>query len=359
MLYNPRQTNRNSALDRSEVFIMKKPFGVRSDGIQTYVYTITGGGLTAQICDHGATITRLWVPDKEGNLADVILGFDTPDEYTASDTHTGAVVGRSCNRTRNGRFTLEGKTYQLDLNDGNHSLHGGFDPYKNRMWQVVRVETNAITLELHSPDGDQGFPGNATIRVTYTLEAPATLRVTYDAICDKDTVFNLTNHSLFNMAGHDKPEKAMGQILILPARHFTVSDGEYIPTGEVRSVEGTPMDFRAPKPIGRDINADYECIRLQAGYDHNFEIFTDPGAILTDPESGRTMAITTDCPGVHFYAGNFLNDVPGKDGVVYTHRGGVALETQFYPDAVNHPEWASPVVKAGVPYHSETKYKFS
>ena len=145
----------------------------------------------------------------------------------------------------------------------------------------------------------------------------------------------------------------------MPARFFTVADEESIPTGENRSVEGTPMDFRTPKPIGQDINADYEPLHLQKGYDHNCEMFTDPGIILTDPDSGRTMSITTDCPGVHFYAGNYLNGPVGKDGVIYTYRGGVALETQFYPDAVNHPEWPSPVVKAGKPYHSETKYRFN
>lgn len=337
---------------------MKKLFGIRSDGRQAYSYTITGGGLTAEISDHGATILRLWVPDKAGNLADVIVGFDTTDEYDVSTTHTGAVVGRCCNRIKHGRFTLNGRQYQLDINNGSNSLHGGFNPYKNRLWDVVRHEESSIVFALHSPDGDQGFPGNADIRVTYTLESPGTLRVTYDAVSDQDTVFNLTNHAIFNMAGHDKPEKAMEQLLSMPARFFTVSDAESIPTGENRSVEGTPMDFRTPKPIGRDIGEDYEPLRLQRGYDHNFEVFTDPCAILTDPESGRTMAISTDCPGLHFYSGNYL-ECSGKDGVSYCHRGGIALETQFYPDAVNHPEWIQPFTKAGVPYHSETKYRFS
>lgn len=337
---------------------MKKLFGIRSDGRQAHSYTITGGGLKAEISDHGATILRLWVPDKAGNLADVIVGFDTTDEYDVSTTHTGAVVGRCCNRIKHGRFTLNGRQYQLDINNGSNSLHGGFNPYKNRLWNVVRHEENSIVFALHSPDGDQGFPGNADIRVTYTLESPGTLRVTYDAVCDQDTVFNLTNHAIFNMAGHDKPEKAMDQLLSMPARFFTVSDAESIPTGENRSVEGTPMDFRTPKPIGRDICEDYEPLQLQRGYDHNFEVFTDPCAILTDPESGRTMAISTDCPGLHFYSGNYL-ECPGKDGVSYCHRGGIALETQFYPDAVNHPEWIQPFTKAGVPYHSETKYRFN
>ena len=338
---------------------MKKLFGIRSDGRQAHSYTITGGGLTAEISDHGATILRLWVPDKAGNLADVVLGFNTTDDYDHSTTHACAVVGRNCNRIRKGQFTLNGKTYQLDINNGNNNLHGGFDPYKNRLWTVVRHEENSIVFGLHSPDGDQGFPGNADIRVTYTLEAPGTLRITFDAVCDQDTVFNMTNHAFFNMAGHDKPEKALDQLLTMPARFFTVSNEESVPTGELRPVDGTPMDFRTPKPIGQDIGADYEPLHLQNGYDHNFEVFTDPCAILTDPESGRTLSISTDCPGLHLYVGNYLACDPGKDGVAYCRRGGIALEPQFYPDAVNHPEWRQPFTTAGTPYHRETIYRFS
>ena len=168
----------------------------------------------------------------------------------------------------------------------------------------------------------------------------------------------MTNHSYFNLAGHEKGEKAMAQTLMMPARVFTVSDDQSIPTGELRSVEGSPMDFRIPKPIGRDINEDYEPLKLQHGYDHNFEVFCNPCAILTDPESGRSMSVVTDCPGVQLYTANFLNET-GKDGVVYGKRHGICLETQYYPDAVNHPQWAQPFVKAGEPYHSETKFIFS
>ena len=202
---------------------MKKLFGIRSDGQEAYCYTINGGGLTAEISDHGATILRLWVPDKNGNLADVILGFDTPDAYDVSDTHTGAVVGRCCNRIHRGQFTLNGKTYQLDINNGNNSLHGGFDPYKNRLWKVIRHEKSSIVLELHSPDGDQGFPGNATIRVTYSLDQHHALCIAYDAVSDKDTVFNLTNHSYFNLAGHEKPG-VLDQVLTIPGRFFCPDD---------------------------------------------------------------------------------------------------------------------------------------
>jgi len=338
---------------------MKKPFGIRKDGQQTWLYTITGGALTAEISDHGATLVKLFVPDARGNVADVVLGFDTPDEYTESGAFFGATVGRNANRVGGATFKIGDKVCKLDANDnGVNTCHSGFSPYKDRLWQVVSHEKDSIRFRLESPNGDQGFPGNAVIDVTYTLEADNTLSICYDAVCDSDTVFNMTNHSYFNLAGHDKPEKAMSQTLCMPARFFTPDDPLSIPTGELRSVEGTPMDFREPKTIGRDICQDYDALNLQMGYDHNWEVFCNPCATLCDPESGRTMTVSTDCPGMQFYSGNFLKGEIGKDGVSYIHRGGIALETQFFPDSVNHPEWKQPFVKAGEPYHSITKYRF-
>jgi aldose 1-epimerase len=195
------------------------------------------------------------------------------------------------------------------------------------------------------------------IRVTYTLEHSGGLRITYDAVCDRDTVFNLTNHSYFNLAGHDRWEEAMKQTLMLPSRFFNPDDEENIPTGELRSVVGTPMDFRSPKPLGRDIGADYEPLKLQGGYDHNFEVFCNPCAILKHEASGRTMAVYTDCPGVQLYTANFTNDT-GKDGAGYPKRSSVCLETQYYPNSLNHPEWPQPITPAGQPYHSERVYRF-
>ena len=339
---------------------MKKAFGTLPGGQTAYTYTISLGKFSAEICDYGASLVRLYVPDKDGNLSDVVLGYSDVNGYANSTTYFGATVGRNANRIGGAAFALNGKVYPLDPNDNDkNTLHSGFRPYKNRLWQVAWQEENSICLRLDSPDGDQGFPGNAQIRVTYTLESGNTLCIAYDAVCDKDTVFNMTNHSYFNLAGHDRPEEAMKQILSAPARHFTVTHAEAIPTGELRDVAGTPMDFRTPKPIGRDINEDYEPLQLLGGYDHNFEVFTSPCAILSHPESGRTMAVITDCCGFQFYAGNFLDNEPGKDGVIYPHRSGVCLETQFYPDAVHNPQWKQPITKAGVPYHSETRYKFS
>ncbi len=339
---------------------MKKEFGTLASGEQAFLYTISCGQIRAVISDLGATIVKLFVPDRKGNTADVVLGFDQPADYIASGTYFGAVVGRNANRVGGARFTMNGKEYILDANDnGAHNLHSGFDPFKNRIWKVERHDTDSIRMSLSSPDGDQGFPGNAEIHVTYTLNDQGCLHIVYDAVCDKDTVFNMTNHAYFNLAGHDHPEKAMDMILSMPARFFNPDDADSIPTGELRSVEGTPFDFREPKAIGRDINEDYDALNLQGGYDHNFEVFTAPCAILSDKESGRSMAVITDCKGVQFYSGNFLKGETGKDGVSYTHRGGICLETQFYPDSVNHPEWPQPFTKAGERYHSETVYRFS
>lgn len=337
---------------------MQKEFGRLPDGSTAYLYTIRSGKLEAHISDLGATIQRLYVPDANGALSDVVLGFDNPTDYIKSGTFFGAVVGRNCNRTEEGRFTLNGKTYQMGVNDGKNNLHSGPDYFKNRLWTVESISANAITLFLESPDGDQGFPGNAKLRVTYTLQND-TLTVTYDAICDQDTVFNLTNHSYFNLSGHEKPEKAMDMLLSMSARFFTAADNQSIPTGECRPVDGTPMDFHRAKPIGRDINEEYDALIFQKGYDHNFDAAINPCAILTDPESGRSMTVVTDCPGLQFYSGNFLQGEIGKDGVSYTHRGGICLETQYFPNSLNQPEWPQPITKAGQPYHSETKFIFT
>ena len=338
---------------------MKEKFGVLPNGETASLYTIRSGKITAVFSDLGATLVKLFVPDRNGKVADVVLGFDDPQAYCESGTFFGAVVGRNANRIARGAFTLNGKQYKLDINNGKNNLHSGFDFFKNRIWNVLETEEDAIIFGLESPNGDQGFPGKADIRVKYTLEQGNTLRVAYTAISDQDTVFNFTNHSYFNLAGHDKPEKAMSQILTMPARFFTPSDEESIPIGEKRSVEGTAMDFRAPKPIGRDIDLPEEPMIFQGGYDHNFEVFANPCAILSDPQSGRTMAVSTDCPGLQLYSGNFLEGETGKGGVSYCHRGGVCLETQFYPNALNYPQWPQPVTPAGEKYSSETVFVFS
>lgn len=336
---------------------MKEFFGALPNGEKTFLYTISCGGVTAAVSDYGATLVRLLVPDAHGKCDDVVLGYDDCEGYRQGTCFLGAVVGRSANRIRSAAFELEGTKYAMTPNEGANNLHSGPDCYHTRLWTVKKLEANSITLQLFSPDGDQGFPGSATILVTYRLDSDGGLHIVYDAVSDKDTVFNLTNHSYFNLAGQEHQAEAMEQFLSMPARFFTPADKESIPTGELRSVEGTPMDFRAPKAIGRDIGEDYECLKLQGGYDHNWEVFCNPCATLSHPGSGRSMSVYTDCPGVQFYAGNFLSG-SGKGGVPYARRSGICLETQFYPDSIHHPQWAQPVVKAGTPYHSETVYRF-
>ncbi len=336
---------------------MQKKFGTLPGGEEVTIYTLKRGKLTAQVTDLGATLVSLWVPDREGKLSDVVLGFDDIHSYIRSTAFLGATVGRNANRVGGATFLLNGVRIRMDCNENKNNLHSGFSFYKDRLWQVAHRDESSITFLLVSPRGDQGFPGNAQIRVTYALEAEDTLAIRYWALCDQDTVFNMTNHSYFNLAGQERQELAMGQILSMPARFFTVADAQSIPTGENRSVVGTPMDFRTPKPLGQDIGCDYEPLRLQGGIDHNFEVFCNPCATLYDPVSGRAMAVSTDCPGIQVYSGNFTDEI-GKGGIHYQPRCAVALETQYYPDSMNHPDWPQPITKAGQAYESETKYRF-
>lgn len=336
-----------------------KPFGVIQSGEQAQLYTIRCGELEASITDFGATLVSLLVPDKAGCVADVVLGFDNAASYQACDEFLGATVGRNANRIAGASFSLNDATYVLEANNNGNNLHSGSNSYAFRMWNVLEHTENSLSLFLESPNADQGFPGKAKIRVTYALENPGTMRITYDAVCDEDTVFNMTNHTYFNLAGHENGDRALDQILSMSARVFAVADDQCLPTGELRSVEGTPMDFRVPKALRQDIHAAYETLQLQGGYDHNYEVFCNPCAILADPVSGRTMSVETDCPGIQLYTANFLNVDAGKNNTPYGKYSGVCLETQYYPDAVHHPEWAQPVVKAGEQYHSETKYIFA
>ena len=337
---------------------MKKAFGTLPNGQQATLYTISAGGITARVTDYGATLVSLLVPDKEGNVADVVLGYDDVNAYATSEGYLGSTVGRNCNRVGNASFPIGEKVYHMTPNEGPHNLHSGPSGYSHRLWELEYHRENAVSFRLESPHMDQGFPGNAVIRVTYSIDSLLhQLNIAYDAMSDRETVMNLTNHSYFNLAGHQNTSLAMDQELILPARHFTPDDAENIPTGEKRPVDGTPMDFRAPKAIGRDIDLEYDALRLQGGYDHNYEVFTSPCAVLRDPTSGRTMQVYTDRPGIQFYSGNYLNN-PGKEGVFYPKRSGVCLETQYYPDSLNKPDWEKPILPANTPMHSTTSLRF-
>lgn len=336
---------------------MKTFFGKTAGGESAELYAISCGQVSASVTNYGASLVSLLCPDKDGNISDVVLGYDDAAGYETGTSFLGATVGRNANRLKDSSFCLNGREYHLTPNEGCNNLHSGPDVFRTRLWDTVQESESSVTFRLLSPAGDQGFPGNADIRVTYSLAADGGLHIAYDAVCDEDTVFNLTNHAYFNLAGHENTGNAMQQTLMIPGRHFCPDDAANIPTGECRAVVGSVMDFRNPKAIGADIDADYEPLRLQGGFDHNWEVFCNPCAILSDPESGREMAVYTDCPGVQFYSGNFLQE-NGKGGVYYGKRTGVALETQFYPDALHKPGWKQPITPKGQHYRSETVYRF-
>jgi len=340
-----------------------RDFGTGRNGEVATLYTFENkNGMIMEVTDFGATLYSLIVPDRDGNPVDVNLGYDNPQGYMGpSGTGFGATIGRNGNRIANATFTLNGKTYELDKNNNGNNLHSGLDYYHHRMWSVKETTERSITLSLHSPDGDQGFPGTLDVDVTYTLTEENELRIDYNGIVDADTVVNMTNHSYFNLNGH-----ASGNILAhelwVDADAFTATDANLIPTGEIVSVEGTPMDFRTKKPVGRDIDADYEATKFGGGYDHNW-CLNNNGKFakvieISSELSGITMEVYTDLPGVQIYAGNFLCDELGKNGIVYKHRQGICFETQVYPDAVNHENFPSPVCKAGERYKTTTVYKF-
>ena len=333
----------------------KFPFGALADGTAVTAFRISRGAMSAVLLDYGATLQSLVVPGRTGAV-DVVLGYESAGEYERREGNTGGTVGRYANRIGGGEFELNGRRYVLARNSGPNHLHGGLRGFDRRMWSA-EAGADHVRFSRLSPDGEEGYPGNLHVAVTYTLTERG-LRIAYDAVSDADTVISLTNHSYFNLAGHDQTGRAMEQLLTIPGRFFNPDDAENIPTGELRSVAGTPMDFRAPKPIGQDIGADYEPLKLQGGYDHNWEVFCNPCATLSDPVSGRSMSVCTDCPGIQLYAGNFLDET-GKGGVHYGKRSGVALETQFYPDSLHHPGWPQPITRAGETYRSETVYRFS
>lgn len=330
---------------------MPQNFGTLPDGTAVTLYTISNGEITAKVADLGATLVSLTVPDRHGNIDDVVLGFDDCMGYYKSFAFFGAIVGRNANRIRGGQFTLNGETIRLTPFERGNNLHSGLDFFHRRMWQVESHTGHSITLRLDSPQGDQGFPGNARIWVSYTLNNNA-LAIQYRMVSDRDTVCNMTNHSYFNLAGHHLPELAMNQILQMDATHYTPSDRYLIPFGELVSVEGTAMDFRTPKPLNTHLSLFFK------GYDHNFEVKGTPCATLYDAHSGRRMEVSTDCPGLQLYTANGTKAI-GKGGIRYGNHCGVCLETQFYPDSVNHPQWPQPFIRANVPYESQTTFRFS
>lgn len=338
-------------------------FGVTSKGEEARLFTLSNSsGMEISVTDYGAALVQVIVPDRDGKPVDVVCGYDEAAAYEEGDLFFGATVGRIANRIGKAAFTLNGKTYELEKNDnGKNNLHSGMDFYKNRLWIVKEMTENSVKFGLESPDGDQGYPGAVSIEVTYTLEEDHAVRISYLAVPEEDTIINMTNHSYFNLDGHAAGD-VLEQEVWLDADAYTRADEESIPTGEILPVEGTPMDFRTKKPLGRDIEEDYEALNFGGGYDHNWVLNNEGSfakvAEMSSKESGIVMEVYTDLPGIQIYSGNFIDEVKGKGGVVYHKRQACCFETQYFPDAVNKDNFKSPVCRKGETYQTVTMYKF-
>ncbi|WP_062731866.1 aldose epimerase family protein [Sphingobium abikonense] len=342
------------------------------DGAAIETLTLTNGrGVTAKILTYGATLQSLMAPGKDGQIADVLLGYDDAKDYADHPNYFGVTVGRYANRIAGGKFSLDGTSYQLPVNDNDvNSLHGGGKGFDKQVWKVVSIKsgpTAKAVLALTSPDGDAGYPGKLDVTVTYTLDENGNLGIAFDAKTDKPTIVNMTNHAIFNLAGEGSPEGALGHVLTIPAKAFTPVDANLIPTGELKPVDGSVFDFRTARRVadgirdGRD-----QQIVYGRGYDHNWAL--DKGATRTpelaarleDPVSGRVLEVLTTEPGVQFYAGNFLDGtLVGKGGHLYRMGDGIALEPQKFPDAPNKPAFLSARVDPGKPYHHQMIYRLS
>ena len=340
---------------------MKKDFGTTSKGEKTTLYIMkNGNGMEVHVTDYGATLTSILVPDKNGKPVNVTLGYDDAAGYEAGTCFFGASVGRIANRIGGAKFTLNGKTYELAKNDNDNNLHSGLDFWTKRMWQVKEADDAHVIFVLNSPDMDQGYPGALTVEITYTLTEDNELKIHYYGVPEEDTIINMTNHSYFNLNGHDSGDMFAQEVWV-DADAITEADAQSIPTGRFLDVTGTPMDFRVKKPVGRDAGADYEQLKFGSGYDHNW-VLNGSGyrkvAEMSANESGITMEVYTDLPGMQIYASNFVDNEKGRDGAVYNQHHGICFETQFFPDAVNKEMFEGPVVKAGEEYNTTTTYKF-
>lgn len=358
--------------DPSSPIITMKSFGQLPDGRQTHLYTLENArGFRADISDFGGTVVNLFVPDKAGKLADVSLGFDNAAKYLAESPFFGALIGRYGNRIAHGKFTLDGKTYSLALNDKPGdipcSLHGGKIGFDKVLWQgrPTIVDGNpALVLTYVAKDGEEGYPGTLSVEVTYTVTQANELRIDYKATTDKATPVNLTNHTYFNLKGEGEGT-ILDHVLTMNASRTTPVNAGLIPTGEIVPVAGTPMDFTKPHAVGERINADFEQLKFGGGYDHNWVLDNQDGklalaATVYEPTSGRVMEVLTTEPGLQFYAGNFLDGTRvGKSGKKYVYRSGFCLETQHYPDSPNQPKFPNTILRPGETLRSTTIHRFS
>jgi aldose 1-epimerase len=349
--------------------ITEESFGRLEDGRAVQLYTLANEkGMTVKITDFGGIIVSIETPDRAGHVADVTLGFDRLDAYTQNPAYFGALIGRYANRIGNAAFTLNGAAYRLQKNDGNNHLHGGEMGFHKVLWDsAVIADGGAEKLELKylSKDGEEGYPGNLSVRVLYSLSGDNAIVIEYFAEADRDTIVNLTNHAYFNLGGHDAGS-ITDHRLYINAGSFTPIDSECIPTGEIRTVVGSPMDFTAMRPIGKGLAGEelYEQLRFGYGYDHNYVIDNEAGGItkaaeVIDDKSGRRMEVFTDKPGIQLYSGNHLDGIAGKGGAVYGKRCGFCLETQYFPDSPHKKDFPSAVLRAGEKYRFTTIYRFS
>ncbi len=347
----------------------KKPFGKTPDGQPVDLYVLTNkNGVEVAITNYGGAVVSLKVPDRNGKFGDVVLGYDSLDGYVNDKGYFGAIVGRYGNRIGHAQFSIDGKTYTLAKNNGENSLHGGIKGFNKAVWAAKELPVkNGQSLELTylSKDGEEGFPGNLHVRVVYTLTDSNELKIEYSATTDKKTVVNLTNHTYFNLAGPGSGD-ILGHQLVIEADKFTPVDASLIPTGELRDVPGTPLDFGKATAIGARIDQDDEQLKLGHGYDHNFVLRRAAGAPISlaarvvEPNTGRVLEVWTTEPGVQFYTGNFLDGTArGKGGLTYARRSAFCLETQHFPDSPNQPKFPSVVLNPGEKYSTTTTYRFT
>jgi len=358
----------SSPKESQPMILTQASFGKTADGQEITAYTLTNAGITAKVIDYGAILTELHVPDAKGNVADVVLGFDNVKQYETESPYFGATTGRVANRIAKGKFTLDGKEYTLATNNAPNHLHGGIVGFNKKIWKAETLKTiegPAVKFSYTSPDGEEGYPGNLAVEVTYTLTKDAELRVDYKATTDKATPINLTHHTYFNLAGQGNGT-ILKHELELTADHYTPVDATLIPTGNIAKVEGTVFDFRRPAPIGGRIHLlkGDAATKDPGGYDLNYVLNNQTGKValaakLHDPSTGRIMEIWTDEPGIQFYTGNFLDgSLTGKAGKVYQKHFGLCLETQHYPDSINQPKFPSTVLKPGETYTQTCVHKF-
>jgi aldose 1-epimerase len=346
--------------------IQRADFGKTRDAVAVSVYTLTNkNGLTARIINYGGIVVSLMAPDRNGKMADVVLGFDSLNGYLQNPgPFFGALIGRYGNRIGHARFTLDGRVYQLDRNDGENSLHGGARGFDKHIWTPRELTDGGIELTYLSADGEEGYPGNLRATVTYHLTDANELRIDYAASTDKDTVVNLTNHSYFNLKGAGTGD-VLDHRLMLNADRFTPVDASLIPTGELRAVAGSPFDFRSGATIGSRIEANDEQLKIGKGYDHNWVLNRGSDGLMLaarveEPSTGRILEVFTTQPGVQFYTGNFLDGtIKGKGSKVYGRRSGFCLETQHFPDSPNKPAFPTTELKPGQKYQSTTVFRFA